>query len=64
MKEIFSLIQTGRLVREKYKLNLDISSYKEVTFGRKTLIFFSPKTWNCLPCRIKSADNLASFKPF
>ena len=57
-------MQTGRLVREKYKLNLDISSYKEVTFGRKTLIFFSPKTWNCLPCRIKSAENLASFKPF
>ena len=44
MKEIFSLMQTGRLVREKYKLNLDIPSYKEVTVGRKTLTFFSPKT--------------------
>ena len=64
MKEIFSLMQTGRLVREKYKLNLDIPSYKEVTVGRKTLTFFSPKTWNFLPCHIKSAENLASFKPF
>ena len=35
MKEIFSLRQTDRLVWEKYKLNLDIPSYNQVTFGRK-----------------------------
>ena len=35
MKEIFSLRQTDRPVREKYKLNLDIPSYNQVTFGRK-----------------------------
>ena len=62
MKEIFSLRQTDRTVREKYKLNLDVPSYNQVTFGRKTLTFFGPKTWNSLPYHIKSAENLASFK--
>ena len=46
MKEIFSLRQTDRPVREKYKLNLDIPSYNQVTLGRKALTFFGPKTWN------------------
>ena len=45
MKEIFSLRQTDRPIREKYKLNLDIPSYNQVTFGRKALTFFRPKTW-------------------
>ena len=62
MIEIFSLRQTDRPVRKKYKLNLDIPSYNQVTFGRKTLTFFGPKAWNSLPSRIKSAENLASFK--
>ena len=62
MKEIFSLRQTNRPVWEKYKLNLDIPSYNQVTFGRKTLRFFGPKTWNSLPYHIKSAENLASLK--
>ena len=62
MKEIFSLKQTDRPVREKCKLNLDIPSYDQVTFGRKALTFFAPKTWNSLPYHIKSAENLASFK--
>ena len=62
VKEIFSLRQTNRPVWEKYKLNLDIPSYNQVTFGRKTLRFFGPKTWNSLPYHIKSAENLASLK--
>ena len=62
MKEIFSLRQTNRPVWEKYKLNLDIPSYNQVTFGRKALTFFGPKTWNSLLYHIKSAENLASFK--
>ena len=44
VKEIFSLRQTNRTVCEKYKLNLDIPSNNQVTFGRKTLRFFGPKT--------------------
>ena len=62
MKEIFSLRQTDRPVWEKYKLNLDIPSYNQVTFGRKALTFFGPKTWNSLPCHIKSAENLTSLE--
>ena len=62
MKEIFSLRQANRPVREKYQLNLDIPSYNQVTFGRKALTFFGLKTWNSLPCHIKSAENIASFK--
>ena len=37
MKKIFSLRQTDSLVLEKYKLNVDIRSYNQVTFGRKSL---------------------------
>ena len=62
MKEIFSLRQTDRPVREKYKLNLDIPSYNQVTFGCKALTFLGPKTWNSLPYHVKSTGNLASFK--
>ena len=62
MKEIFSLRQTDKPVRGKYKLDLDIPSYNQVTFGRKALAFFGPKTWNSLSYHIKSAENLASFK--
>ena len=51
----------GQTVREKYKLNLDIPSYYQVTFGRKALTFFGPKTWNSLPSYTESAKNLASF---
>ena len=44
MKENFNLRQTNRPVREKCKLNLVIPSYNQVTFGRKALTFFGPKT--------------------
>ena len=46
MKESFSLRQMDRPVREKYKLNLDIPSYNQVTFGCKAFTFLGPKTWN------------------
>ena len=62
MKENFNLRQTNRPVREKCKLNLVIPSYNQVTFGRKALTFFGPKTWNSFPYHIKSAENRASFK--
>ena len=62
MKEILSLMQTNRPVQEKYKLNLDIPSYNQVTFGRKVITLFGPKTSNSLPYHIKSAENLESIK--
>ena len=43
-------------------INLDIPSCKQVTFGRKALTFFGPKTWNSLPYHTKSAENLSSSK--
>ena len=62
MKEIFSLRQTDRPVREKYKLNLDIPSYNQVTFGCEAMTFLGSKTWNSFHDHVKSAENLASFK--
>ena len=62
MKEIFSLRQTDKPLWQKYKLNLDIPSHNKVTFGRKALTLFGPKTCNSLPYHTKSAENLASFK--
>ena len=62
MREIFSLRQMNRPVQQKYKLNLDIPSYNQVSFGCKAFTFFGPKTWNSLPYHIKSAENLASIK--
>ena len=62
MKEIFSLRETKRPVREKYKLNLNTPDYNQISFGRKSLKVFGPKIWNNLPYHIKSAENLESFK--
>ena len=62
MKEIFNLRKANRPVCEKIKLNVDIPNYDQVTFGRKALTFFGPKTWNSFPYHIKSTENLALFK--
>ena len=62
MNEIFTLRQTNRPVREKYKMNMEIPSYNQVSFGRKSLRVLGPKVWNQLPFHIKSAENLKSFK--
>ena len=62
MKKIFSLRKTDRLVRKRYKLNLDILSYNHITFVCKVLKILRPKTWNSFPYHIKSAENLVSFK--
>ena len=59
MKEIFVLRQMDRPVLEKYKLNLDIPSYNQLTFDCKALTFLGLKTWNSLPYHIKSVENLA-----
>ena len=62
MKQIFELRETNRNVREKYRLNLNIPNYNQVTFGEKSLRIFGPKIWNSLPYRIKSSKNLGTFK--
>ena len=45
MKQIFELRETNRNVREKYRLNLNIPNYNQVTFGKKSLRIFGPKIW-------------------
>ena len=54
MKQIFELRETNRSAPEKYQLNLNISYYNQVTFGKKNSRIFGPKIWNSLPYHIKS----------
>ena len=49
MKQIFELRETNRNVREKYRLNLNISNYNQVNFGKKNLRILGPEIWNSLP---------------
>ena len=62
MRQIFELRETNRNVREKYRLNLNIPIYNQVTFGKKSLRRFRSKIWNSLPYHIKSSKDLETFK--
>ena len=62
MRDLVSLKETSRLVREKYMLNLNIPVHNQVSFGSKSLRVFGPKVWKSLPYHIKSFENLESFK--
>ena len=62
MKQIFDLVETNKSVREKYRLNLNIPNYNQVTFGKKSLRIFGAKIWNTLSYHTKSSKNLESFK--
>ena len=62
MREIFETRKTKRAVRERYKINLEISSVNQASFGTKSLRFYGTKIWNSLPYHIKSAENLLGFK--
>ena len=62
MKNLFKVRETNRLVREPYKHNLEIQSYNQASFGRKSLKTLGPKVWNSLPFHIKSAESLDLFK--
>ena len=62
MKNIFEMKTNNRIIREKYKLNLDIPRTIQVTFGTNSLKSYGPKIWNALPFSIKTAENLKAFK--
>ena len=62
MKNIFEMKTNNRIVREKYKLNLNIPRTNQVTFGTNSLKSYGPKIWNALPFSIKTAENLKAFK--
>ena len=40
MRDLFSLRETSRLIREKYMLNLNIPLHNQVTFGSKSFRVF------------------------
>ena len=49
MNEIFKLRKTSRAVRSNCKLNLDVPTINQVSFGDKSLRYYGPKIWNSLP---------------
>ena len=62
MNDIFKRRNTDRLIREKYKLNLEIPKPNQFTFETRRLRSYGPKIWNALPYHIKASYNLNSFK--
>ena len=62
INEIFKLRKTSRAVRSNYKLNLDVPTINQVSFGDKSLTYYGPKIWNSLLFSIKSSENLEAFK--
>ena len=61
MNKIFKLRKTSRAVCSNYKLNLDVPTINEVSFGGKSLRYYGPKSWNLLSFHIKSSENLEVF---
>ena len=49
MNEIFELRKTNRAVRNQYKLNLEVPTINQVTFGIKSIRYLGPKICNSLP---------------
>ena len=47
----------NQVIRDRYKLNLDIPRRNQVTFGINSLKPYAPKIWNPLPFNIKTAEN-------
>ena len=62
MKKIFEMKKHNRVVRDRYKLNLNIPRTKQVTFGTNSLKSYGPKIWNALPFNTKMAEKLSAFK--
>ena len=61
MRNLFKLRLINRQVREKYKMNLVIPEFNQVSYGKKSLRTFGLKLWNSLPYT-KLSENLESFK--
>ena len=61
MNEIFKLRKISRAVRSNYKLNLDVPTINQVSFGGKSLRYYGPKIWDLLSFHIKSSENLEAF---
>ena len=62
MNKIFRLRVANTMVRSRYRLNIDVPKVNQVSFGSKSIRSFGPKNWNSLPPRLKSCENLETFK--
>ena len=58
MNRMFKLRKTSRAVRSNYKINLDVATINQVSFGDKSFRYYGPKIWNSLHFHIKSSENL------
>ena len=61
-RDLFRLLLTNRPVHEKYRMNMIIPEFNQISYGKKSLRIFDLKLWNSLPYHIKSSENLESFK--
>ena len=52
INEIFKLKETSRALRSNYKLNFDVLTINQVSFGGKGLRYYESKTWNSLAFHI------------
>ena len=62
MNEIFKLRKTSRAVCSNRKLNLDVPTINQVSFGDKSLRYYGPNIRSSLPFHIKSSENLEAFQ--
>ena len=61
-RDLFKLRITIKPAREKYKMNMTIPEFNQVSYWKKSLRTFGPKLWNSLSYNIKASKNLESFK--
>ena len=62
LNEVFKLRKTNRAVRSNYKLNLDVPTINQLSFGDKSLRYYGPKICNSHSFHIKSSENMEAFK--
>ena len=62
LNEIFVLRKNNRAVGNQCKLNLEVPTINQVTYGAKSVRYLGSKIWNSLPFQIKSSQSLATFK--
>ena len=58
MNEIFKLRKISITILSNYKLNLNMPTINQVSFGGKSLRYYRLKIWNSLSFHIKSSKNL------
>ena len=56
INKIFKLKEANRALRSNYKLNFDVLTINQVSFGGKGLIYYESKTWNSLAFHIISSE--------